>query len=190
MTDNQTQDIVDYGPLKNLIGRWIGEKGVDVAPEDDGPETNHYKEEMIIEPVRDVDNAEEQELVAVRYRQTVTRIRDEKLIHVEAGFYSWDADSQLLMKSLSIPRGVALVAGGDVRDEDNSLSISVKAAKNDPEWGIIESPFMQQKATTHDYRFNMTIKDNQLSYRQIMNLTIYGRDFEHSDENILTKTDD
>ncbi|MCW8878876.1 MAG: heme-binding beta-barrel domain-containing protein [Kangiellaceae bacterium] len=180
-------DSTDYGPLTSLIGTWQGDKGVDVAPEDDGPETNQYREELIFEPVRDVDNAEEQELVVLRYKQTVIRIRDSKLIHTEAGFYSWDAESSQLIKSFSIPRGVALVAGGSIDNDNDKVSYSVKAAKNDSEWGIVESPFMQQKATTKDYQFSMQVADGQLNYQQSMNLTIYGRDFEHTDENTLTR---
>ena len=183
-------DPTNYGPLTQLIGTWSGDKGVDVSPEDDGPETNHYREELVFEPVKDVDNAEEQELVVLRYKQTVTRIRDNKLIHTEAGFFSWEADAKLLIKSLSIPRGVALVAGGSIEEGTEGLSYKVSAAKDNPDWGIIESPFMQQKATTKDYQFSMQLSKDKLTYQQTMNLTIYGRDFEHTDENTLLKVGD
>ena len=33
---------VDYGPLAALIGVWEGNKGVDIAPEPNGEETNPY----------------------------------------------------------------------------------------------------------------------------------------------------
>lgn len=183
-------DPTNYGPLTQLIGTWQGDKGVDVSPEDDGPETNQYQEELVFEPVKDVDNAEEQELVVLRYKQTVTRIRDGKLIHTEAGFYSWEAGSKLLIKSFSIPRGVALVAGGSIETDGNRISYQVNAAKHNSDWGIIESPFMQQKATTKDYQFNMQIVEGKLNYQQTMNLRIYDRDFEHTDENTLSKVGD
>lgn len=32
---------IDFGPLAGLIGSWMGEEGVDIAPEPDGKETIH-----------------------------------------------------------------------------------------------------------------------------------------------------
>ncbi len=36
------QDELDYGPLKELIGTWHGDRGMDIAPEPDGAEENPY----------------------------------------------------------------------------------------------------------------------------------------------------
>ena len=177
----------DFGPLTPLIGIWSGEKGTDVSPEEDGTETNQYQEVLTIEPVEDVDNAEEQELIVLRYHQVITRIRDQKMIHNESGYLSWDEGQQLLMKSFSIPRAVALIAGGTIKALNSEFEISVRAAKNDPDWQIIESPFMKQKASTSSYQFNMRFDGETITYTQSMTLAIYGKTFEHTDENTLTR---
>ncbi len=33
---NNSIDGIDYGPLGQLLGRWIGERGLDVAPDGNG----------------------------------------------------------------------------------------------------------------------------------------------------------
>ncbi len=66
----------DFGPLSLLLGCWQGDKGVDIAPEDNGPEENRYRERLVFEAVGDVDNADEQALLVVRYHQHIHRIRD------------------------------------------------------------------------------------------------------------------
>ena len=187
MKDIHSQDQTDYGVLNALIGTWYGESGVDVSPEEATDETHHYREEMIFEPVRDVDNAEEQELVALRYRQTVIRIRDEKLIHAETGFYSWDSENKLLVKSLSIPRGLSLVAGGSVETQDDETVFKVVSAKGHQDWGIVEAPFLQQNATMHTYDFEMSLNGDCLRYFQSMRISIYGREVEHTDRNTLKR---
>ncbi len=189
MTDSTDKPVIDYGPLKQLIGLWKGDKGIDIAPEDDGEERNIYHEVIKFEPVRDVSNAEEQELVAIRYEQVVTRHSDQKMIHNECGYLSWEQETNLLMKSFSIPRGVALVAGGSVSEVDGSLTYQVEAAQNNPDWGIVQSPFMQQKALTKSYQFSMQVSANQMKYSQSMMLDIFGKSFEHTDENQLTRVE-
>jgi len=71
---------VDYGPLKELIGSWKGDKGLDVAPEPDGVENNPYYETITYSAAGDVSNAESQVLAAVHYRQIVQRKSNNKIL--------------------------------------------------------------------------------------------------------------
>jgi len=50
-------DELDYGPLAVLIGKWEGGTGMDIAPESDGTEENHYYEDILYEPIGVVENA-------------------------------------------------------------------------------------------------------------------------------------
>lgn len=178
----------NFGPLTHLLGTWYGESGKDVSPEDDGStELNDYKEMLTFEPVEDVDNAEEQELIVVRYEQVVIRIRDGKMIHNESGYYSWDSEQGLIIKSFAIPRGVSVVAGGKIVQNDGRVIIQVEASEESKDWKIAESPFMQSKAKTLSYDFSLEIKGGTLNYSQKMLLDIYGNKFEHSDTNRLTR---
>ena len=182
---------IDYGPLTQLIGSWEGEKGVDIAPEPDGEENSPYFETIVFSALGEpVSNAEEQDIAAIHYHQRVYRKSNNKEFHNETGYWMWDAASGLIMHSLTIPRGVSLVAGGQHHGElsdEGAIVIEVKARANDSEWGIVESPFMRDKASTRDYTQKLTIRGDQFSYYQAMTLDIYGRIFLHTDESTLTR---
>ena len=104
MTDTSTD--LNYGPLTALIGTWAGDKGMDIAPEPDGEEHNPYHETILFEAIGDVTNAESQRLVALRYHQVVRRNSNNKVFHNETGYWIWDAERNLVMQTLTIPRGV------------------------------------------------------------------------------------
>ena len=187
VTLSTTIDGIDYGPLAGLIGTWQGDSGMDVSPEPDGDDHNPYFETLTFDAAGDVDNAETQELVSVRYTQVVTRKRDGKVFHNEAGYLIWDADNQLLMQTLSIPRGLALVAGGQVTSADGATVFIVAAGDGEEQWPIAQSPFLSGQARTKYFRHTIELKGDQLKYQETMNIEIYGSAHEHTDENVLTR---
>lgn len=176
----------NYGPLKKLVGKWKGEKGLDIAPEPDGTEENSYYETLIIEEAGDVTNAEEQTLAVLRYHQVVRRKKNDKIFHDEVGYWMWDEASKTVMHSLAIPRGVCVLAGGTYADEDE-LVIDVKATTDDGHWNIVQSPFMSGKAKTVSFVHHITVKGDTLSYKEVTGLEIYGKAFEHIDSNELVR---
>jgi len=166
---------IDYGPLKHLIGVWKGDKGVDVAPEPDGTENNPYYETISFTAAGDVTNAESQVLTAVHYRQIVQRKSNDKIFHDETGYWMWDAENSIIMHSLTIPRGVSVLAGGRYNNEkadDGSVILEVSAAIDNKDWQIIQSPFMQQHARTTAFRHRVTVGNDRLSYSET---TMAGR---------------
>jgi len=180
---------IDYGPLSDLRGSWKGDKGLDESPEPDGIEKNTYTETIHFIPAGDVDNAETQELVALHYHLAVHRIPDGKAIHNQTGYWIWEAESQLVMHGFTIPRGVAVIAGGYYRgetDADGNIVIEVAAELGHQDWQIIQSPFMQQNAVTTGFNQRMTIGPGRLEYSQTTLVDIYGRkSFAHTDQNEL-----
>lgn len=181
---------IDYGPLAGLIGTWSGDKGRDMAPESDGIEENLYYETLTFSAVGEVDNAETQELVSVHYQQLVNRISDDKAIHNQTGYWIWDAAGKSIMHAFTIPRGVCVIAGGSHQggaNEDGGITLTVAAALDDPDWQIIQAPFMQANASTTDFKQTISFGDQYLSYRQSTIVEIYGKRFEHTDENQLTR---
>ncbi|MDH3762137.1 MAG: heme-binding beta-barrel domain-containing protein [Gammaproteobacteria bacterium] len=181
---------LDYGPLAGLSGSWRGDKGQDESPEPDGIEKNAYTETIHFTPAGDVDNAETQELVALHYHLEVHRIPDGKAIHNQTGYWIWDSESQLVMHAFTIPRGVAVIAGGHYRGEtdvDGNIVIEVEAELGHPDWQIIQSPFMQKNALTTGFSQRLTIGPARLEYSQTTLVDIYGRkSFEHTDRNLLS----
>lgn len=179
---------VDYGPLEGLIGVWKGDKGLDVAPEPDGAEHSPYFETITYTAIGDVTNAESQVLSALHYHQIVSRKSNGEVFHNETGYWMWDPKSETVMHSLTIPRGVCLLAGGKYAGERSSKSgvtIEVAADVADGPWQIVQSPFMQDNARTISFRQKITVEDGKMSYSETTMLDIYGKTFEHTDENEL-----
>jgi len=179
---------IDYGPLSELIGVWKGDKGVDIAPEPDGTENNPYYETITYTAIGDVTNAESQVLSAIHYRQIVQRKSNDKVFHDETGYWMWDAESETIMHSLVIPRGVCVLAGGKHSGEKNtegSVTLKVSANIDDKDWNIIQSPFMQNNARTTEFRHEITVGNGKLNYAETTIVDIYGKVFEHTDQNEL-----
>ncbi len=185
MTD--TTDI-DYGPLKELIGVWKGDKGLDVAPEPDGAENNPFYETITYTAIGDVTNAGTQVLSVVHYRQIVQRKSNNEVFHDETGYWMWDPKTETVMQSLVIPRAVCVLAGGKytgIKNTADSVIVEVTANIDDKDWKIIQSPFMQENARTTEFRHEITVGKGQLSYSETTLIEIYGKVFEHTDNNEL-----
>lgn len=189
---------IDFGPLQHLIGVWKGDRGMDVTPVKPvgkpGPAKKLAKEEVpysdiiTIEAVGDVTNAEEQTLVVLRYHQSVFRKSDKEQFHDEIGYWIWNAANKTVMQSLLIPRAVGLLAGGKVTEGKDGITFKVSAAIDNKDWGIIQSPFMQKKARTEKFVHTVTVSGKTMTYSETTTLDIYGKKFQHTDGNILTRS--
>jgi len=179
-------DIIAYGPLENLIGTWAGDKGMDIAPEPEGTEENPYHETITYEATGTVKNARKQELSILRYHQVVIEKSTEEQFHDEIGYITWDPATKTVAQSFTIPRHVAVVAGGEVADGG---PIMLSAALDDPDWTIAQAPFMRDNAKTTAFSRVLSVEGDTLTYSQTMTLDIYGREFEHTDGNTLSRVD-
>ena len=188
MSDADDTGPVDYGPLTPLLGNWIGDQGQDVSPEPDGIEENPYRETMAFEPMGDVTNAEQQILAVIRYQRLAERLSTGKVFHHETGFFTWDSAEQSVVQALTIPRGVCLLAGGTARvGSAGELTIDVNASADSDDWTITESPFMRDNARTVKFEHHLSVEGPILRYRQTTHLEIYGRHFDHTDQNTLVR---
>ncbi len=179
---------IDYGPLQQLIGTWEGRGGIDIAPEPDGTERNPYFETIVFEAAGDVTNAESQDLAFIHYRELVQRESNDEVFHDQTGYWIWDKDAGLVIHSFVIPRAVAVIAGGRFDshpDASGPLVLNVRAAVDDPDWQIIQSPFMDRNAKTLEFRQTVTVDNGNLSYSQTTIVDIYGKRIEHTDDNEL-----
>jgi hypothetical protein len=180
---------INYGPLKALIGVWQGDKGMDIAPESDGTEENPFYETITITKSGDITNGEQQVLAILHYRRIVSRKSDDGIFHDETGYWMWDAATNVIMHSLNIPRAVSLLAGTILNEKNyknGKLEFEIEAGIDNKDWGIIQSPFMKEKALTKNYHQKMMIENGKMEYEEITMLNIYGREFEHTDKNELT----
>jgi len=191
MHECTTIDGINYGPLAVLIGVWQGDKGVDRAPEPDGDERNPYYETLIFEAAGDVTNAEEQTSAIVHYKQVVSRKSNDEVFHHQVGYWLWDSSDNTIIETFTIPRAVAVVAGGTLaapEDLDSELVFQVAADINKGEFGIVQAPFMSRKAKTTAFTHTMTVKGDSMRYTQTTVLDIYGKsNYDHTDLNTLTR---
>ncbi len=102
----------------------------------------------------------------------------------------WDAKEGIVMHSLAIPRGVCLLAGGKysaTSDLADSVNIEVSAGIDNKDWQIIQSSFMLKNACTTEFYQTLIISNNTLLLAETTMLKIYGRVFEHTDQNELIR---
>jgi hypothetical protein len=178
---------IDYGPLSVLIGTWRGDKGMDVAPDPAGSEENPYFETLTFTPIGDVTNANAQVLVGLRYHQSVSRKSNNLVFHDQTGYWMWDAATATVMESLLIPRAVGVLAGGRWKAAAGPVILEVASAADDPDWGIVQSPFMRDRARTVSFRHRVVVDGDTLAYDETTVVDIYGKRFEHTDTNTLTR---
>ena len=123
----------------------------------------------------------------MRYQRTVERVSNGRIFHNESGFFMWDEERELVMQALAIPRGVCLLAGGGYTSKEGSVVIDLHAALGDSQWGITQSPFMTENAKTVAFDHELVIDGTSWRYKQTTHLDIYGRHFDHTDENRLRR---
>jgi len=191
MSEQTTIDGINYGPLAALVGTWRGDKGVDRAPEPDGEERNPYYETIRFETAGDVTNAEQQTLSVVRYHQVVSRKSNDKVFHDQVGYWLWDPADDTIVETFTIPRGVAVVAGGKLgepADLAQELVFEVAADANSPEFGIVQAPFMFKQAKTTAFTHSLTVKGDEMRYTESTILDIYDKtSYDHKDVNTLRR---
>lgn len=191
MTDQTTVDGINYGPLAVLIGTWKGDKGVDRAPEPDGEERNPFYETIVFEAAGDVTNAEQQTLSAVRYHQVVSRKSNDKVFHDQVGYWLWDAADDTIVETFTIPRGVAVVAGGKLgqpADLSQELVFHVAADAAAPQFGIVQAPFLFKQAKTTAFTHTMTVQGDEMRYTKSTILDIYDKTaYDHKDVDTLRR---
>jgi hypothetical protein len=191
MSDHCVVDGINYGPLAALLGTWAGDKGVDRAPEPEGEERSPYYETIVFEAAGDVTNAESQILSVVRYHQVASRKSTGKVFHDQVGYWLWDPADNAIVEIFSIPRGVAVVAGGTLAapaDPSQELVFEVAADSNSPEFGIVQAPFMFRQAKTTAFTHTITVKGDQMRYSETTVLDIYNRkSYDHTDVNTLRR---
>jgi len=184
---------IDYGPLRFYIGKWQSEgfQGENQALDPDRKvENTKFRQEMIFEPIGDVEN-HEQLLYALRYHTKAWEQGDDEApFHEEVGYFIWDKSNRQVMKSFIVPRGIAVNAGGEV--DVNSTEFTVKAELGSNTYGISSNPFLDKEFQTVSYEVKFEfIDENVFSYDENTRIKVKDREeiFDHTEKNILRKVD-
>ena len=182
----------DYGPLELLFGTWKGDKGINLSPEPSQDEIIPYYETIEFERAGDVDNADTQVLAIARYHRSVRKKETDETFHDQVGYWLWDKENQIIMHSFTIPRGMAILAGGmfeSVQDKYTQATFKV-ATKLGEDEGLAQSPFLLDNAKTTAFTQELTVNETELSYSESTVLEIYGRGMDHTDVNTLKKVNE
>ena len=146
-----------------------------------------YHERTSFSSFGPVDNGA-QALFGLDYRSAMWRDDEENPFHTEIGYWLWDPATSQVMKSFMIPRGVALIAGGN--STADATSFTLRSTDGDSEYGIVQNRYLMEAAKTLSYDLTVTVAGDTFSYSQVTTLAMneFPEPFAHTDRNTLHRT--
>jgi hypothetical protein len=190
--DIDVDTLANLGPLRPLAGVWEGSKGMDVNPylDEAAPRRQVYVERMTLEPCDPQSNGP-QVLYGLRYHTHIVKPGEVETYHDQVGYWLWDPATGMIIHTLSIPRGQAVLALGHATAD--AKSFEVRAERGSTAAGIVSAPFLEQAFRTDSFVMKVTVNDDgSWSYFEDSVLQVHGRDtpFHHTDRNTLVKVAD
>ncbi len=185
--DVDPETLANLGPLRRLAGIWEGQRGVDVNPKADGPETRAFYERIEMQPIDPQANGP-QLFYGLRYHVHVNTREEALTFHDQVGYWLWEPATGLILQTLAIPRGQVAIAAGHADADARTLVLT--ATRGQTEYGICSTTFLELAFRTDAYRIEVTFHDDgSWSYVSDTTLQVHGRDepFLHRDRNTLTK---
>ena len=176
----------ELGPLRALVGTWEGDQGIDVAFSNTRGEIieTPFRERTTFSPFGPVENGR-QVLYGLDYRTAAWRRGEEHPFHTEVGYWLWDTAGGQVMRCFMIPRGTAVLAGGDAEPDARLLVMSAHVGS--ATYGILSNRFLDEFARTTDYEVSVRLGEGSFSYEETATI-VHGRLTEvlhHTDRNTL-----
>lgn len=179
----------NLGPLAPLVGIWEGAKGDDIAPSDDRKvENNKYRERMVFEAFGPVNN-HEQCLYGLKYSTMAWRLGEADAFHEDMGYWLWDAHDEQVTKTFVVPRGIAILAGGTVKKDARSFTISAKEGSQN--YGFCHNLYLEKEFKIVGFNLTINIHDaTSFTYEQetLLKMKNTKEIFNHTDRNTLKLT--
>lgn len=180
------------GPLTPLVGEWEGNVGVDLSYHNDDDITNKtsYFERATFKPIPIQENGQ-QSMNGLIYTSTAWRHGEEAMdpFHDEVGFLLWDKDRGQIYRTVVFGRGIAIQAGAKAEPRDQEIHF--KATPGDPIFGILQNPYLLERAELKSFDSTFKFNDNGTfthSSDIILKLAaLDGKEMHHTDENTLHK---
>jgi hypothetical protein len=182
--------LANLGPLRRLAGSWRSAAGADVNPKAEGPEHRQYIEHSVFEPI-DAQTNGPQLFYGLRYHTHITTAEEDITFHDQVGYWLWEPATGLVLQSLTIPRGQAVLAAGRAAPGDDRLVLTAKRGRTD--YGISSTEFLEYAFRTEDYRIEVTFNpDGSWTYVSETTLLVRGQEgpFNHRDTNTLVKVEE
>ncbi len=183
-----TSDTSHFGPLAQLAGEWEGDGGLDVSHHhaDDAPGNTPYRETITFKPFGPVDNGK-QRLYGLDYKMAAWRLGEDIPFHTEVGYWLWDAALGHVMRGFVIPRGSAILAGGEAAPD--ATSFTMRADADSDEYGIAQNTYLLHNARCIAYECSLSVDGDTLTYDETSTLVMkeYDEPYLHTDRNLLTR---
>lgn len=179
--------IQNLGPLASLVGSWKSDLGVDTSRIHSKETVTKYREEALFVPIGPVNNGP-QKLYGLRYSMTAWPLDSDDAFHEELGYWLWDKENSQVLKTLMVPRGVTVNAGGFVKEDDKRFHLEAECGSET--YGVMSNRYLDESYKTKRYILDITVHDDgTFSYKQDTQLWIPVNQtiFHHTDENTLTK---
>ena len=180
----------NLGPLGKLAGIWQGVRGMDVKPKAEGPKSQSYVERLEAQPIDPVTNGP-QLLYGLRYHTHVTKPNQPKTYHEQVGYWLWEPATQTVIHTLTVPRGVVVMAVGKAHRDATEFQLTAAAGSETS--GICSTPFLDHAFKIVEFKITVTLHpDGTWSYEEDTVLKIKGQTelFHHTDQNTLEKIGD
>ncbi|MBR2170715.1 heme-binding beta-barrel domain-containing protein [Sphingopyxis sp.] len=185
--DVDPETLANLGPLRRLAGIWEGQRGVDINPKADGPETRQYYERIEMQPIDPQANGP-QLFYGLRYHLHVNTRDEDIAFHDQVGYWLYEAATGLILQTLAIPRGQIAIAAGHA--EPDAKQLVLKATRGQTDYGICSTTFLELAFRTDSYQITVDFHDDGTwSYVSDTTLIVKGQDepFLHRDRNTLAK---
>jgi hypothetical protein len=177
----------NLGPLRAMAGIWVGQRGLDVKPKAEGPKKQAFVERIELQPIDPQTNGP-QLLYGLRYHTHITKPDQVKTYHEQVGYWLWEPATQTVIHTLTIPRGMAVLAQGLAAAD--ARHFEVRAVNVDGYPAICMNQFLGQAFKTIEFRIAVTVyEDGTWGYEEDTVLQISGQaePFHHTDRNHLQK---
>jgi hypothetical protein len=185
--DVDPDTLAQLGPLRRLAGIWEGQRGVDVNPKADGPETRQYYERIEMQPI-DAQANGPQLFYGLRYHVHINTPEEDIAFHDQVGYWLYEPATGLILQTLAIPRGQIAIAAGHAEPDAKRLVLT--AERGQTEYGICSTTFLELAFRTDKYQISVDFhEDGGWSYVLDTTLMVKGQSepFLHRDRNRLTK---
>ncbi|MCO6460834.1 MAG: FABP family protein [Saprospiraceae bacterium] len=177
------------GPLTPFVGEWEGNVGVDRSyhNQDDIISETSYFERAWFKPIPIVENGQ-QIMHGLNYQMVAWRHGEEAMdpFHDEVGYLLWDKANGQVIRCFAVPRGLAILAGGDAGPRDKTLKfVAVPGA---PDYGLSQNKYLMERARAKAFTSKFTFNDDgTLSYTSdlVLDLKATGSEMHHTDRNTL-----
>ncbi|GIL04795.1 MAG TPA: FABP family protein [Burkholderiaceae bacterium] len=177
------------GPLTPLVGEWEGDVGVDLSYHNQDGETAEtgYFERAWFRPIPIVENGR-QTMQGLNYQMTAWRHGEEAMdpFHDEVGYLLWDKANGQVMRCFAVPRGLAILAGGDAGARDRKLRF--RAQPGADTYGLSQNRYLMERARATAFESTFAFNDDgTFSYTSdlVLKLAATGGEMHHTDRNTL-----